>query len=141
MVSIKGQKLQRWIKRRKALDRRPLVGHALGNSRAELFSIRACYSGHKRKHAVKFQNVLMPDGLFFHMYGPLKGRRHDMTLYHESQLDETLSEALTIDRHLFHPYGDAAYVLRPWLQTAFDGLLTLQQEAHNDSMKVPRASV
>lgn len=64
-----------------------------------------------------------------------------MTLHHESQLDETLSEALTIDGHQFYLYGDAAYMLRPWLQTAFDGLLTLQQESHNDSMKAPRASV
>jgi len=31
---------------------------------------QACYSGHERKHAVKFQSVLTPDGLTFHLFGP-----------------------------------------------------------------------
>jgi len=48
---------------------------------------RACYSGYKRKHAVKFQSVLTPDGLIFHLFGPWEGRRHDMTLYFESGFD------------------------------------------------------
>jgi len=41
---------------------------------------RAGYSGHKRKHAVKFQCVLTPVGLIFHLFGPWEGRRHDMIL-------------------------------------------------------------
>ena len=57
---------------------------------------RACYSGHKRKHALKFQNLLTPDGLFFHLFGPVEGRRHDMTLYHESGMDATLADALIV---------------------------------------------
>jgi len=41
---------------------------------------RACYSGHKRRRVHKFQSVTTPDGLFFHMYCPHEGRRHDMVL-------------------------------------------------------------
>jgi len=57
---------------------------------------RACYSGHKRKHAVKFQIFVTPDGLFFHLFGPWEWRRHEMTLYHESGLDDIIPEALVI---------------------------------------------
>lgn len=118
-----------------------LDGTALYVSRPGGGLQRACCSGHKRKNAVKFQNKLTPDGLFFHLFGPVERRRHDMTLYHESQLDETHSEALTIDGHQFYLNGDVSYMLRPWLKTASGGLLTLQQEAHIDSLKDPRASV
>jgi len=90
---------------------------------------RACYSGHKRKHAIKFQSVLTPDGLLFNLFGPWEGRRHDMTLYHESGLDDILPDALIINGEQHYLYGDAAYMIRPWLQAAFCGLLTPEQEA------------
>ena len=102
---------------------------------------RACYSGHKRRHAVKFLNVLTPDGLFFYLYGPVEGRRHDITLYHESGLDGVLADAMTVNGEQFYLYADAAFMLRPWLQTAFEGLITPDQVAHNKSMNVPRTSV
>jgi len=102
---------------------------------------RACYSGHKRRHAVKFLNVLTPDGLFFYLYGPVEGRRHDMTLYHESCLDAALASTMTVAVEQFYVYGDAAFMLRPWLQTAFEGLVTPHQAAHNISMNVPRTAV
>jgi len=41
---------------------------------------RCMYSGHKRDHVMKFQSVVTPDGLLFHLYGPVEGRRHDMTM-------------------------------------------------------------
>lgn len=102
---------------------------------------RSCYSGHKRRHAIKFQSVLTPDGLVFHLYGPVEGRRHDMTLYHESGLDTTLATALLIDGQRYYIYGDTAYFIRPWLQAAYQGILTPEQEAFNASMKVPRTAV
>jgi len=102
---------------------------------------RACYSGHKRKHALKFQNLLTPDGLFFHFFGPVEGRRHDMTLYHESGMDATLADALIVGGEQYYLYGDVAYMMRPWLQTAFEGILSPDQDAHNNAMKVPRTAV
>ena len=38
------------------------------------------YNGHKRKHALKFQAVTNPNGLFIHLHGPEYGRRNDMFL-------------------------------------------------------------
>lgn len=64
-----------------------------------------------------------------------------MTLCHESGLDAILANELAIDGVQFHMYGDAAYFLRTWLQTAFQGILTAQEAAFNDSMEVPRVAV
>jgi len=78
---------------------------------------RSCYSGHKRRHVLKFQSVTTPDGWVFHMYGPHEGRRHDIVLYYESGLDDDLRQTLLIDGVQYCLYGDSAYVLRSWMQT------------------------
>ena len=39
---------------------------------------RQLYSGHKRKHLLKFQSVVTPDGIMSHAYGPMEGRRTDI---------------------------------------------------------------
>jgi len=102
---------------------------------------RACYSGHKRRHAIKFQSVITPDGLIAHLLCPWEGHRHDMTLYHESGLDAVLSDALVIQGVQHYIYGDAAYLVRPWLQASFRGVMTPNEEACNETMKVPRSAV
>jgi len=102
---------------------------------------RACYRSHKRKHALKFPNVLTLDGLFFHLFGLVEGRRHDMTLYHESAMDATLADALIVGGEQYYLYADVAHMMRPWLQTAFEGILSPDQDAHSNAMKVPRTAV
>lgn len=47
---------------------------------------KACYSGHKRTHGIKFQSVTFPNGMIGHLYGPVEGRRHDTTLLAASGL-------------------------------------------------------
>ncbi|KAF4138678.1 DDE superfamily endonuclease [Phytophthora infestans] len=47
---------------------------------------RQCYNGHKRKHALKYQGVMAPDGLFIDFYGPVLGRRHDVYLLRVSEV-------------------------------------------------------
>ena len=78
---------------------------------------RAVYNGHKRKHGLKFQSVVVPDGMVAQMFGPVEGRRHDITLLKLSKLEEKMV--------LFPPdcflYGDQAYPLRPWLLSPFRG--------------------
>jgi nuclease HARBI1 len=34
---------------------------------------KAAYSGHKRCHGIKFQNVTTPDGYLVHLYRPIVG--------------------------------------------------------------------
>ena len=55
----------------------------------------------------------------FYMFGPEVGRRHYMTLFRQSGLNEQLVENLSLQDRQYCLYGDAAYVLRPWLQVAF----------------------
>lgn len=62
-------------------------------------------------------------------------------LYHESGLDNILGDALMVDGVRYYLYGDAAYMLRAWLQTAYDGVLSPARMEHNNSMKVPRTAV
>ena len=64
-----------------------------------------------------------------------------MTLYHESGLDAVLSDALVIQGVQHYIYGDAAYLVRPWLQASFRGVMTPNEEACNETMKVPRAAI
>jgi len=95
---------------------------------------RACYSGHKRRHVLKFQSVTTPDGLVFHMYGPHEGRRHDMVLYYESGMDDDLRQTLLIDGVQHCLYGDSAYVLRAWMHTGHgNGPGVLRRNGHSTS--------
>ena len=41
---------------------------------------RACYNGHKRHHRLKFQSLVVPDGMIAQMFGPVEGRRHDCSM-------------------------------------------------------------
>ena len=83
---------------------------------------RTCYSGHKRYHFLKFQNITTPDGLIFHLFGPLEGRRHDKRLYDESGVDEKLESSLLIDSTQYYIYDNPAYQIRPWLIVGFRGI-------------------
>ena len=77
---------------------------------------RAVYNGHKRHHGIKFQSIVLPDGLVAQMFGPVEGRRHDTTLLKLSKVEPML---------LLPPgsfiYGDQAYQVRPWLLSPFQG--------------------
>ena len=55
----------------------------------------------------------------FHLFGPVEGRRHIMTLYRMSSIEELLRNRLLNDGKQYCRYGDAAYSLRPWLQVGF----------------------
>jgi nuclease HARBI1 len=57
----------------------------------------AMHSGHKKRPGLKWQVVTTPDGMLFHVFGPLKGRRHDMDLYAESGFEDVLAEGLLIE--------------------------------------------
>ena len=50
------------------------------------YNQRVMYNGHKRVHAIKFQSVVLPNGLIGNLAGPFEGKRHDSTMLHESGL-------------------------------------------------------
>lgn len=103
---------------------------------------RACYSGHKRFHCLIYQTITTPDGLIFHMHGPEMGRRHDLTLYRQSGMDNVLEQSLHVEGQQYYIYGDPAYILRPWLQVAFSRTFaTPEQLLVNKTMSAVRVSV
>ena len=100
------------------------------------------YNGHKRKHALKFQAVSTPDGLFLHTFGPIEGRRHDWTLYMQSGIEEQLEKVLQIEGKQFCIYRDSGYNARPYMDVPFQGSsLTTEKSAFNKSMSSARISV
>lgn len=80
---------------------------------------RAVFSGHKRMHCLIYQTISTPDGLMFSLFGPLEGRRHDLTLLRQSDWEQILSNTLTIDGRQYYIFGDSAYLLRPWMMRPF----------------------
>lgn len=103
---------------------------------------RAVYSGHKRIHCLIYQTVTTPDGLMFGMYGPVEGRRHDLTLLRESRWDDIWREALFIDGEWFYVYGDSAYLLRPWMMRPFTrGVCSAEETFFNTRMSEVRVCV
>ena len=45
---------------------------------------RHVFSGHKRKHVIKFQSVMAPNGLVVNLSVPYAGTRHDSGIHADS---------------------------------------------------------
>lgn len=102
------------------------------------------YNGHKRVHGLKFQSVVIPNGLVANLYGPMEGRRHDSAMLAESQLLDQLDLLFqgVNNQELFYLYGDPAYPLRPALMAPYRGaILDEQQQQFNHQMNRCRQSV
>ena len=103
---------------------------------------RAFYSGRKRFHCLVHQTITTPYGLIFSLYGPEEGRRHDLTLILNSDISERLWNSLTMGDRQYYIYGDAAYVLSPWLQTAYERIgASDEQEWYSKRMSAARVIV
>ncbi|XP_013383168.1 uncharacterized protein LOC106153684 [Lingula anatina] len=106
------------------------------------FLQRTCYNGHKRTHAIKFQSVVIPNGIICSLYGPMEGKRHDCALLKESGLLQQLQQLPQDVDGRFCIYGDPAYPIRPQLQCPFRGAnITPEQHAFNSEMSRVRESV
>ncbi|KAE8984069.1 hypothetical protein PR003_g24123 [Phytophthora rubi] len=76
------------------------------------------YWGHKRIHCLNYQVVVVPDGLTIHFWGPIEGKRHDITQLSESKLTEYL-EARESDFGGFLLYGDPACGVQRFIVSGF----------------------
>ncbi len=100
------------------------------------------YSGHKRKHGLKFQHIMLPNGLVAHSFGLYPGSRHDAAMYGVSGVEHQLHALKAANGTQMAIYGDAAYPLCPWRLTPFQGNnLTAQQMAFNQAMNPLRTCV
>ncbi len=105
---------------------------------------RLFYNGHKRKHALKFQAVVTPDGLIVDLWGPVAGTRHDNYILEQSGLLQKLAQ-LSGGGHPFYLYGDPAYGLSNNLVCPFSaasfGPLTPAMADFNKRMSHCRVTV
>ena len=76
------------------------------------------------------------------MFGPEVRRRHYMTLFRQSGLNVELQSHLMVGGMQYCTYGDAAYMLRPWLQIAFVPQSTsAEQLLYNKGISAVREAV
>ena len=99
------------------------------------------YIGHKRKHALKHQTIVSPDGLILHAFGLLEGLRHDWTLYVRCGMVEQLCAVLSIDGKQYFIYRDSGYNRRTFMEVPFQSSnLTAAQKAFNGAMSSVRVT-
>jgi hypothetical protein len=112
---------------------------------------REAYSGHKKYHALKFQAIMLPNGMFGHLHGPFGARRNDNFLLEDSGLlcdcaehafrDDVPANAPYESRCL-QVFGDPAYGTGRHLLSPFAGVeLTSDQRQWNASMSSVRQNV
>lgn len=71
-------------------------------------------------HTLKFQNVVLPNGLIANLNGPYEELRHDATMLYESGLLRDLQVvAWANDGRPLCLYGNPAYPLGIYLQAPF----------------------
>ena len=101
-----------------------LDGTLVGIARPE-FQQRACFSGHKRHHGLKYLSLMSPAGVSAFIWGVLPGSRHDAACFADSNLLHDLAWL-----HAQHPgpralttYGDAAFPHSVHVQKGYQGAL------------------
>ena len=74
------------------------------------------YNGHKLVNSLKFQSLVIPNGLIANLFVPVEGCRNDAGMSNESGLLNALQTYVhTPTGNPLCIYGDAAYPLRPQL--------------------------
>ena len=100
-------------------------------------NLSVTFSGHKRVHCLRFQSLLLPNGLIGHMSSPLEGRRHDAILLWESDILGQLQQLYRHDRRPFTVYGNPAFRAQKHLISPIKRhILTDQERGFNTSMSV-----
>ena len=106
------------------------------------------YSGYKKYHALKYQAVVLPNGMFGHVYGPIEGRHNDGWLLRESAILDWCREhayTTTDDGHRkpLQVFGDPAYSLSEHILSPFSGGgdRTPEEQAWNTAMSAVRIEV
>ncbi|KAJ6647936.1 hypothetical protein Bhyg_03161 [Pseudolycoriella hygida] len=69
---------------------------------------REYYSGYKRQHVVKYQSVMLTNGLMGRLDGPYIGRRHDAAILYLSKILDEMSNVFECNGTQYAVYGDRA---------------------------------
>ena len=71
---------------------------------------RAWYNGWKKLHGMKWQTIDLPNGMNFHVYGPVSVRHNDLWTLRHSDINEKLRLLQIHEPIQYRIYGDSAYV-------------------------------
>lgn len=113
---------------------------------------RAAYSHHKRFHALKFQAVRLPNGMFGHLFGPEEGRRNDNHLLAKSGLLDACAEHAVrpgtdantpAEQRFFQVFRDPAYGVSDQIISPYAGVgeRTDEEKDWNAEMAAVRIEV
>ena len=101
------------------------------------------FNGHKRKHALKYQSIMLVNGMMI-LHGPFEGRRHDSFLMQESEIVGQLAQLpRRPDGSQYVIYGDPAYALQAQVVCPYPQHInyTPDKQLFNESMSTVRQSV
>jgi len=97
------------------------------------------YNGHKRCHCVKWQGIMLPNGIMPMPFGPINGRNNDAFMLHESRLIPIMRRISRRLGQAYCLYGDPAYPLSRWMSAPFKHAVLNADEAHfNTQMRRTR---
>ena len=101
---------------------------------------RVVYSGHKRVHTIKFQSVVISDGIIANLHGPVEGCCNGSGMLAYSGLLQQLEQhSYNLYEEPMCLYGDSAYLLRVHLQRPFANP-TPDQLIYNKAMSQSRVA-
>ena len=103
------------------------------------------YTGYKKCHGMKFQAIVVPDGMITHLAGPYRAPQNNAGVLVESCLLELMrehaiqpgsAEGDPLERRHFQLYSDSAYAVNAILVSphTWVGALTVAEHAWNTGM-------
>jgi hypothetical protein len=101
-----------------------------------IYGQEAIYNGWKHMHCLKYQAVVMLDGITIHLFGLVEGSIHDAAVWSQSRLLDIL-EVHTHDPNgtSLQLYGDSAYGINEHLITPFgSAYINQDQQDWNKAM-------
>ena len=88
------------------------------------------YNGHKRCHCVKWQGLMLPNGIMPMPFGPINGRNNDAFMLDKSFLVRIMQRICRRLGSVYCFYGDPAYPLSHWIMCPFKHRMLNGAEAH-----------
>jgi len=78
----------------------------------------AWYNGWKKLHGMKWQTIILANGMDFHIFGPLSVRRNDLTALDKSDIENKIREQFFVDEIVLKLFGDSAFMVSDIMSTA-----------------------
>lgn len=90
---------------------------------------------------MKYQSLILPNGIIYNLFGSVEGRRHDSHMLARSGLLHMLEARFNGYADPPYVYGDLGYPLSKFLITPFKGTNDIREKRVNEKMSPLRVSV